>query len=356
MAFIVMADDGITFDGRSPERGPLGGAESAFISIAEALARVGHQVSCFTRCEAAIEHRGVLWRPIDEGVPDEADLYIANRGDKLLSLVPKAKAVAFWIHNPARYLLKWRYLWKLWRRRPAVVFTGSYHAATYPSWAPAGRRVVIPFGVDDRFREAATPLVPPPPRAVFTSNPLRGLEWLVELWVTRIHQLVPKAELHIFAGPAGYGSVGTAKAEPMTKVLNFARRMAECGIVVREPVAKGDLARELPGFRVFAYRGTEDETFCMAAAEAQACGIPAVVCAIGALPERVIHRVTGFVVSAEPERDEEEFAGALVKLLTDDPLWQRLHDGALARQRARSWDDAARDFAALLPPTRPAST
>jgi glycosyltransferase involved in cell wall biosynthesis len=348
MAFIVMADDGIAFDGRSAERGPLGGAESAFIAVAEALVRAGHQVSCFTHCEAPLEHRGVVWRPIDGGVPDAADLYIANRGDKLLTLVPRARQAAFWIHNPARYLLKWRYLWKLWRRRPAVVFIGQYHATTYPDWAPAGRRVVIPYGVDDRFRTAPAPVVPPRPRAVFTSNPLRGLDWLIELWVTRVHQQVPQAELHIFSGPAAYGAVGAAKAEPMRKVLDFARRMTETGVIVREPLPKDELARELAGFRVFTYRGTEDETFCSAAAEAQAAGVPAVVCAVGSLPERVINRVSGFVVSSEPERDEDEFASAVIKLLTDDALWQRLHAGALAKQRARSWDQAAAEFAALI--------
>lgn len=351
MAFIVMADDGIAFDGRTPERGPLGGAESAFISVAEALARAGHQVSCFTNCEVPVEHNGVVWRPIAEGTPEAADLYVANRGDKLLSLVPRARHVAFWIHNPARYLLKWRYLWKLWRRRPTIVFIGQYHATTYPDWAPGGRRVVIPYGVDDRFRGGQGPVVPPRPRAVFTSNPLRGLDWLIEVWVTRIHQHVPQAELHIFSGPAAYGAVGVAKSEPMRKVLDFARRMAECGIVLRDPLPKEELARELPGFRVFTYRGTEDETFCAAAAEAQAAGVPAVVCAIGSLPERVVHRVTGFVASAEPERDEDEFSSQTIKLLTDDALWQRLHDGALAKQRARGWDQAAAEFAALIPST-----
>lgn len=348
MAFIVMADDGIAFDGTSPERGPLGGAESAFVAVAEALVRAGHQVGCFTNCEAPLEHKGVVWRPIAGGTPEAADLYIANRGDKLLTLVPKARHVAFWVHNPARYLLKWRYLWKLWRRRPDIVFIGTYHASTCPSWAPAARRIVIPYGVDERFRTVTGPVVPPPPRAVFTSNPLRGLDWLIELWVTRIHQHVPQAELHIFSGPAAYGAVGEAKTAPMKKVLDFARRMGECGIVVREPLPKEALARELAGFRVFTYRGTEDETFCSAAAEAQAAGVPAVVCAIGSLPERVINRVSGFVVSAEPERDEEEFAAQTIKLLTDDALWQRLHDGALARQRARTWDKAAAEFAWLI--------
>ena len=44
MARIVMADDGIVFDGRTPEAGPLGGAEAAFVALADALAARGHRV------------------------------------------------------------------------------------------------------------------------------------------------------------------------------------------------------------------------------------------------------------------------------------------------------------------------
>lgn len=352
MARIVMADDGIAFDGRTLETRPLGGAESAFVAVAEALARRGHSVLAATNGSETLTHKGVDWRPIGGGLPDEADLYIANRGDKLLTLVPKARHVAFWIHNPARYLLKVRYLWKLWRRRPTIVFVGSYHATTLPAWVPTGRRVVIPYGTDDRFLTIKTQDTPPKPRAVFTSNPLRDLDWLIELWVTRIHPAIRDAELHIFSGPSVYGAAGDAKAAQMKAVLDFARRMAECGIVVREPLPKAELAAELAGFRVFTYRGTPDETFCAAASEAQAAGVPGVVCAIGSLPERVINRTTGFVVSAEEGRDEDEFAVATGKLLTDDALWSRMHAASLARQRSRGWDDAAADFESLIVSTR----
>lgn len=348
MARIVMADDGIPFDGRSPETGPLGGAESAFVSLAEALARRGHRVEAYTKCLAALEHNGVAWRPIDRGTPASADLYIANRGDKLLKLVPAARATAFWIHNPARYLLKFRYLRKLLARRPTLVFLSAYHAGTYPAWAPGGRRVVIPHGIHDCFRTAAEPLIPPRPRAVFTSNPLRSLDWLIELWVTRVFPAVPKAELHIFSGPSTYGAIGAAKSGEMMPVLTQARAMNGAGIVLREPLPRDQLAAELPQFRVFTYRGTEDETFCFAAGEAQAAGVPAVVCDIGALAERVRDRDSGFVVTPEPGRDERDFAAATIKLLRDDNLWRRLHSGAIAHQRSRGWDDAAADFEALM--------
>ena len=70
------------------------------------------------------------------------------------------------------------------------------------------------------------------------------------------------------------------------------------------------------------------------------------------LPERVVLRTTGFVVSAEAGRDEEEFASATLKLLSDYALWSRMHNAALARQRSRGWDEAAAEFESLIGSTR----
>ena len=123
-----MADDGIAFDGDALATGPLGGAETAFISLAEALAARGHNVTVHNLCCAPMDRNGVSWKPLNGGLPDTADMYIANRGDQLLPLVRRAKTRVFWIHNPAGYLKKWRYVSKLWRTRPMVVFSSNFHA------------------------------------------------------------------------------------------------------------------------------------------------------------------------------------------------------------------------------------
>src|SRR3954465_6960833 len=89
MAHIVMADDGIPFDGTSIETGPLGGAETAFVALAEALAARGHHVEARSKCRAPVAHKGVAWAPLASGAPDACDLLIANRGAGLLGLVPR---------------------------------------------------------------------------------------------------------------------------------------------------------------------------------------------------------------------------------------------------------------------------
>jgi len=338
MARIVMADDGIVFDGATLEERPLGGAETAFIEMANALAARGHDVIVCNRCPAPRTHRGVRWQPIDQGVPETADLYIANRGDKLIRLCPGARATIFWIHNPAGYLLKWRYQWKLALRRPLIVFSGASHAGTYPAWAAAGGREIVPYGLTDLFCHAvARPA--PPPRAVFTSNPLRSLDWLLDVWATRIRPSVPGAELHVFAGAATYGTAGNAKADRMAPILDRAKALAGAGVVLRGPVPKADLVGELAQARALLYRGDVGETFCSAVAEAQAMGLPVVLTDIACMRERVIEGETGYCT-----RDEAAFATAAVRVLSDDALWARLHRAALDQQRAWRWDDAAQAF------------
>jgi glycosyltransferase involved in cell wall biosynthesis len=72
-------------------------------------------------------------------------------------------------------------------------------------------------------------------------------------------------------------------------------------------------------------------------------GVPAVLGDIGALKERVVDGVTGFLT-----RGEDQFAERAVQVLSDDALWMNLHRQCLAHQRARTWDHVAADFEALL--------
>jgi glycosyltransferase involved in cell wall biosynthesis len=342
MATIVMADDGVAFDGRSAAAGPLGGAETAFVALAEAFAARGHEVAALSHCDGPVEHNGVGWAPLDAGVPRACDLYIGNRGHRVIGLAPHAKRRLFWLHNPALYLKKPRHLLRLLRYRPTLVVTGQYHAQTVPPWLPCGGIEIIPYGMLDDFR-GAEPREPPPPRAVFTSNPLRGLDWLLDLWGTRITPQVPGAELHIYAGPAVYRDGAGKHRDEMEMVLARADAMARAGVRRHAPVARGELARILAGARVMLYRGDPGETFCLALAEAQAMGVPAVVQPIGSVAERVRDGQTGRVAVGDGE-----FAEAAVAVLRDDALWRRWHRTALASAGGLSWGEVAQRWEALI--------
>jgi glycosyltransferase involved in cell wall biosynthesis len=342
MASVVMADDGIAFDGAMAETGPLGGAETAFVALAEAFAGRGHRVEARSNCAAPVRHNGVDWAPLANGLSASCDLYIGNRGHRVIGL-SRPRRRLFWLHNPAGYLRKPRVAWRLAWYRPIVVTTGLYHAATVPGWLVCGGRQIIPYGVLDRFRYAEL-REPPPPRAVFTSNPLRSLDWLLDLWVRRIRPSVPDAELHIYAGAAVYGGAVNKDAGAMAIVLARADTLAGHGVRRHAPVGRDALAEVLTQARTMLYRGDPGETFCLALAEAQAMGVPAVVTPLGCVGERVTDGKSGRVAA-----DDDAFVEAAVAVLQDDRVWRQWHQGALATQRGLSWDEVAARYEALIP-------
>jgi glycosyltransferase involved in cell wall biosynthesis len=178
---------------------------------------------------------------------------------------------------------------------------------------------------------------------VFTSNPLRGLDWLLDLWTARIAPKLPEAELHIYGGPGVYGAVGEKRAQEMETVLARADALAHYGVRRFPPVARKRLAAALEGARAMLYRGDAGETFCLSLAEAQAMGVPAVVTPLGSVGERVIDGVTGRIAA-----DENAFVAATLSVLRDDELWRRWHLASLGRQRGLSWDSVAARFEALI--------
>ena len=224
-----------------------------------------------------------------------------------------------------------------------IVTSGAYHAKSVPWWLPSGGRAVIPYALEEEFRHAPPLAAPPPPRAIFTSNPLRGLDWLLDRWERQIHPALPQAELHLYCGPTVYGVQGERKAEAMNAVLSRAEGMAAAGVRRFAPLPRGKLIPALRGARIMLYRGDPGETFCRAVAEAQVLGVPAVVQPIGALAERVVDGVTGFLAPSDAA-----FAQRAIALLTDDTLWRRQHEAALSLQRGLGPDEVAQRFEAFL--------
>jgi hypothetical protein len=332
MARIVLADRDLAYEGAWPDEQAPDDAALGLVRLAEALASRGHRVTAFTRGSNSFSARGVNWEPLSNGIPVEADLFIASRHHRLLKLVPKARRTAIWLHRPGLSLLRWGRATAFARRRPAMVFLGVYHAASYPGWAPGGRRAIIPLATESVFRTARAALRPPPPFAMWSGGIAASLDWTLDLWSRDVFPAVPKARLYVFAD------------ETLGAAAERARGMKKEGIELRAPVGPEERAAELAQSRVFLHPGDRHDMFCMAAAEAQAMGVPAVVCDVAAMRERVVDRETGFVVAPD---DARAFAVAAIRLLTDDAMWREQRDAALRYNRARGWDDVAADFEEL---------
>ncbi len=326
---------GVPFSGSTLRSASLGGIESSVVQLAEALARRGHDVSVFNGVPAPLEEFGVHWRPIDEACNHaRGDIGIAVASPRLFSGTSFRSRI-FWLHNP---LKTWRQIKRgnvmpLLKTWPTIVLLGKYHAAHVPVWLPSRRRTVIHNGVTDEFfrREAAAEA--PPARAVFTSQPYRGLDWLLDLW-GEIKQQVPGATFDVFAPKAHQAAANAARGRI---------RGGVDGVTFRGNIARPGLVRELGSARVQLIPGHRDETYCLAAAEAIAAGVPVVTMGIGALSERVRDGKTGFIA-----RSKDEFIARTVEILFNDALWLAMHRACLAEASLNTWDVRAEEWERLF--------
>ena len=334
-----MIDQDASFNGRTYREEPLGGTETAFVLLAESFVKNGHKVIALTKKLESEDYNGVAWKPLNTKI-NECDLYIINRAPSLLDNAPKSKRTILWVHNPASYLNKFRNFRRLIFKNIKVVCSGKYHFDSLPVWIKS-RSLIIPLGLSEEvFTNENVAKKAPEPLVIFTSNPERGLLWLVDIWIKKIKVSVPNAKLHIFAGHKTYGGRNKDKIK---NILKSVRDLKDPSITLFDPIPKKELFNKLLNYRAMLYKGDPGETFCLSVAEAQALGIPCVVKPIGSLGERVKNKITGIVAD-----NDEDFSIGAISILKEDKVWMNYRDNSLKFQRDYHWEKIAKKYTGLI--------
>ncbi len=226
------------------------------------------------------------------------------------------------------------------------------HARALPRFA--GRFATVHPGVDNVvFAPASRPSDSRPARLCYVGrlSPEKGLHVLVDAFV-KIAEQRPDVELDLVGAESVVLEemlVGLSR-DPCVRAL---RRFYPGGYLEslrsRLPAAaaarvtvRGWLPREEVAARLreaaLCVNPSLYETFGMGVVEAMACGVPVVATRVGGMLDTVVDGHTGLLVE---RNDVDSLAGAILRLLDDDPLRRSM--GAAARRRAVesfSWDQA----------------
>ena len=98
----------------------------------------------------------------------------------------------------------------------------------------------------------------------------------------------------IYSGFQTYGKFGK-KHYKRNSINSFkAKSLRNKGVILNEPIERKKLFNKLENSRVFIYKGSKEETFCMALAEAGSWNASSGT-NLGCLNERVSNKKTGFV-------------------------------------------------------------
>jgi hypothetical protein len=319
--FLPSADDPLT---AGPHASGLGGTEQAILNLTTALAALGDTVTVHGATTTPRTVNAVLWTPTP---PGPATTHVAINDARLLP--PGASNPTIWFHNEVEFFkeLRRRRLPALFRHRPTAIFIGTEQARRASPLLPFRARKIIPYGLSDRILIAPITTTPPPPNALFTSQAYRGLREIIDMWQTHIAPKIPNATLtaHIAEQDiAAYKSLATHPS------ITIAPRIGNDAILARLLLT-----------RVLLAPGHISETFCLAAAEAIALGVPVATLGIGSLKERVRNNKDGYIC-----RNFTELAARTAEVLTDDTLWSRLHAEAVSTRIGRAWKDVAQQWQA----------
>ncbi len=385
MRYVFIDDSAVAYDGYTPMRRPLGGAEKAVIGMASALNERGHEVKVINRVSYAHMAEGAYWTPFgDTMVPKAADVLIAMRKPALLGTLRSAAHRLLWVTGAPDYLTApaneplWDsfnasllFLSQNQKRayagnvRNTVVTPGVRRVYfqkpvfTLPGMSMAGE--IAPGPADDPHyiqpdpetvaAEAAAaaaanvPLEPPPPppHAIVTTHPLQGLDWLIDVWTRLIHPEMPTARLSVYSVVLSKGLKGEEIPATMLPILEKVMAAIDSHVVVVDPRSDDGMNEAYRQTRVHLYPGDRQDYACWTLAESQGAGVPAVARGLGGTDERIDNGQTGFIVP-----DDTGFANVTLQILKDDAVYANLHAAAEDATRRRTWSMAAEELDAFV--------
>lgn len=252
---ICLFDDSVTFDAWTPGRRPLGGAEKAFALLPSPLAAKGHDVHVYNRCRYSMPIEGARWHSPEGSRPLETDVLIAFRKLTLLDSMRGRHRRILWATAAPEYLT----------RKAAARFLEDVDAelvlvskAQQDRYQGNRSTTVIRPGVAKAYlREDLARDTDAPPRAVVTTHPNHGLDWLIDLWINEVRPKVPDAELDIYSA-----SLDRAMQDPESAPEALEALVARClaarrhGVAVLPPLGDEGMAKAYANASVHLYPGT----------------------------------------------------------------------------------------------------
>ena len=302
----------------------LRGAENAIINLSSEFAKLGNKVYVYNSCLDNITLNNVHWINLNNTNKDILYDYAFTNNDMRLFNRVKAKhyfAFSHSVQSIEKFIRK-RQLLSYLKFKPKLILLGKYHNQTRNFLLKIFGRINIQWAVDPIFIDTKINDSLVENRAIFTSREDRNLDILINIWKNKIFPKNNKIKLFITP----------------TNLID-----KTCNIFLRNFGPKELLIQDLLKSKVALIPGHKAELFCIAAEEAREMCVPIITLGIGALSERVIHGVTGFIA-----KNNDEFSYYTLKLFNDENLWKKIRSNLINLRGTKKWSNVAKNLLSQL--------
>jgi len=343
---IAMAIPGMPFNGETiPNGQSLGGSESAGYYMARELVKRGHKVIVFTNSEKTGTWDGVTYEflgtPRDNMPLGERfhyvmrapyDVVIAQRHWHSFLNIYNSKLNIWWLHDLALHRQSVQVQPQL-MNLDRVFTVSEFHKQQVSDVYGIPKEFITPTknGIAYEEYEGLDQFEREPNSLIYASRPERGLDNLIGK--DGIMDMLPNCHLYV----CGYdNTVPQLKAyyNYLWRCCDERKNVTNVG-----SLGKRKLAELMARCMIYVYPTTFEDTSCMVALEANACGTPFIAFKTAALPETMKNAGAILLDLKDGQVDKKAFAKTV---RTSLHKWSGLHKKAKAKRQA--WPDIAEEW------------
>jgi glycosyltransferase involved in cell wall biosynthesis len=334
----------------------VGGVETTYLELSEELAKAGKNVFLFCNTTEPHIYKGVYYIPftqINDYWKINPDIIITSRWFDPFYIENTAKKI-IWFQDAFFGIPEGKP--DLFTLADLVVCSSQWHKDYICE--RLGRAIkpeklkIIPLGIRKKLFEQV--IARDPNKVLYSSNPDRGLEQLIDMW-DRITERIPNIQLTVTYGWEGLKTwSGNSDWHDSIKRLQtkcYNKMEQHKNISFTGRITKVKLAREMLSSSILVYPNNFWETFCLTALESQAAGTPIITTNIGAL-STVVNNDYNYLLDVSPWAIayQETFIKRLEELMNDSvkrELWSKNNKLAISELDC-DWSDIGNKWIKLI--------
>lgn len=342
IAFLV---PGLPFDGDTIKTQSLGGSETAGYYVAREMAARGHNVWVFSNIEQPGVFDGVVYSPLGNwqtfAASTPLDAAIVQRVPNMFMAPTNAKLNVLWCHDLPSGRSTGEVRGVAWNvDRVAVVsdMMADAYAETYG--LPHSNLWVARNGIDTTIAKRDDTVVRNRKELICAARPERGFDVLLSRIMPRLLAADPDITLTLY----GYHNPVEHLAGFYAGIGDTIRALPEGSVRHGGELDKAALYDAYRRGGVYVYptpspiMPTFVEVSCISVMEAQACGLPIVTSARGALAETIAPDA-GVLIDGDPMSDDyaDQFCAAVLRYIDDDAVFARAQAAGAERAETLDW-------------------
>jgi glycosyltransferase involved in cell wall biosynthesis len=335
---ITFIENSINFTSSSLNYKAIDANKKNLINFAEKLAKNGHSITIYNNTNKVRKENGVLWNCLDSIKREyiETDVLIVCDDIELINNNVNSKIKFFWLSYFLEEADQKKALINLIKNKYIILYNSISLIKNLKVNFNYVPKLHLDRGVNESFFNIKKSNLSKC-CALITSHPLRGLDWMIDVWKNIIALKVPWAELHIFSQ-----TLSSKNFSKNVKINNLKLKLYEYkneGIFIKKPLIESEFINNLNNYRVHLNPAINSDFFSSSILESQAAGIPVVSRINANIHEIIYNNETGYITN-----DIDEFASKTINLLNDNVLFSRISNNAKLNNRIKKWEDIVMKF------------